>query len=139
MKKPAKKAQPGAQPQGRLQPATAKNFLATYKKAWETRNADLAATLFTRDARYLESPFDEAVVGREAIRAYWKKATASQEHIRFQVRNSFCAGYTLVVEWTCRYRYRPSGERRELAGILLADFYGKQVRTFREYWLRRQL
>ncbi len=133
--------QPNAGPKrkGELPARIAKKFLAQYKEAWETRNAELAANLFTRDAHYLENPFGEPIVSREAIRAYWKAATANQESIHFVAHNLFRVRYTLLAEWTCTYMSRPSGERRELAGVLLADFYGAQVRTFREYWLRRTL
>lgn len=37
---------------GQLKASAAKRFLAQYKEAWESRNADLAASLFTRDAHY---------------------------------------------------------------------------------------
>ncbi len=121
----------------RLGAPAAKKFLARYREAWETRNADLAASLFTRDAHYWENPFGEAIVGREAIHAYWQAATREQEDILFAVKSSFHHQYTLVAEWTCNYRHRPSGEHRELAGMMLADFYGDQVRTLREYWHRR--
>jgi hypothetical protein len=117
--------------------ATARKFLARYQEAWETRNADLAASLFTRDAHYWENPFGAPIVGREAIRVYWEAATHAQEDIHFAVKNFLHHRYTLVAEWTCKYKYRPSGERRELAGILIADFYGQQVRSFRECWHRR--
>ncbi len=122
---------------GQLSASRAKRFLAQYEEAWEKRNADQAASLFTRDAHYWENPFGEAIVGREAIRAYWQAATAKQDDIRFTLKNSFHHRYTLVAEWTCEYRHKPSGERRELAGMMFADFYGDQVRTFREYWNRR--
>ena len=127
----------GRTPRGQLKASAAKRFLAQYQEAWETRRADLAASLFTRDAHYWENPFGEAIVGREAIRAYWQAATDSQENIHFAVKSSFRHKYTLVAEWTCNYKHRPTGERRELAGMLFADFYGDQVRTFREYWHRR--
>lgn len=114
-----------------------KRFLASYKQAWETRDPDLAANLFTRDAHYWETPFGEPIVSREGIRSYWKTATDTQADIHFTVRDSFIVGHTLVAEWSCTYTHKPSGERRELAGVLLADFYGEEVRTFREYWHRR--
>ena len=123
----------------------ANKFLASYKQAWETRDPDLAANLFTRDAHYWETPFGEPIVSREGIRAYWKANTDVQQDIHFTVRNSFTVGHTLVAEWGCTYTHKPSGspaaagERRELAGVLLADFYGEEVRTFREYWHRRVL
>lgn len=122
-----------------LHASDVKDFLAKYKKAWETRDADLAAGLFTRDARYKENPFGEPIVGREAIHDYWKAATARQEDIHFNASNSFHVGYIVVAEWTCTYRDRSSGAQRELAGMFFADFYGKQIRAFREYWHSRSL
>jgi hypothetical protein len=122
-----------------LQAAAAKKFLAAYKTAWETRNPEFASNLFTRDAQYWENPFGEPVVGREAIGAYWTSATADQQDIQFTLRSFLRVRYTLIAEWTCAYTHRPSGEHRQLRGILLADFYGPQVRTFREYWHRRVL
>lgn len=123
-----------AKPQTTLHASVAKDFLARYKRAWETRDADLAASLFTRDARYKENPFGEPIIGREAIHDYWAEATGRQEDIRFAVTNSLHTGYVLIAEWTCTYRDRATGKRRELAGMFFADFYGPQVRAFREYW-----
>jgi ketosteroid isomerase-like protein len=128
---------PGSWKRSHLRVSPAKKFLAQYKEAWESKNADLAASLFTRDAHYWENPFGAAIVGREAIHGYWQAATREQEDIQFAVKSCFHQKYTLVAEWTCGYSHRPSGERRELAGMMFADFYGGQVRTFREYWHRR--
>ena len=124
---------------GQLRASAAKKFLTQYQEAWESRDADLAASLFTRDAHYWENPFGPPIVGREAIRGYWKAATEKQEDIHFSVRSTVQQKYTLVADWSCKYRSLPSGERRELAGIFLAEFYGDQVRTFRECWLRRMV
>jgi len=123
--------------QGILSASDAKQFLKKYKQAWETRDADLAASLFTRDARYKENPFGEPIIGREAIHDYWAGATAQQEDIRFTVTNYLHTGYVLIAEWTCQYRDCSSGRPRELAGMFFADFYGNQVRAFREYWQSR--
>ncbi len=131
-----------AAPAKRSAPLRAKdveNFLARYKEAWETGNAELAAGLFTRDAHYWQGPFTEPIVGREAIHDYWKSATERQQDVHFTIKNSLRERFMVVAEWTCTYRERHSGERRELAGMSTADFYGKQVRTFREYWFSRRL
>ncbi len=112
-------------------------FLDHYQQAWQSGNAELAASLFTRDARYYQEPFAEPIVGREAIHDYWKSATSRQQDVRFVVKTCLRQGFIVVAEWNCTYRHVPGGERRELAGVLIADFYGKQVRNFREYWLSR--
>ena len=115
-----------------------KHFLSQYKKAWETHNPDLVANLFTRDAQYKQDPFGEAIVGREAIHHYWAGATGRQEDIHFTIGAFIQSGYILAAEWKCTYQ-DPGGERKELAGMFLADFYGKQVRRFREYWHSRKI
>jgi hypothetical protein len=132
------KCAPTSKRQQSLTAADVKHFLAQYKKAWETRNADLAAGLFTRDARYKQDPFAAPIVGREAIHDYWAAATGRQDDIQFTAGAVVHCGYMLAAEWTCTYLDRSSGEEKELAGMFLADFYGKQVRRFREYWLSRR-
>jgi len=136
-KKRAKAGSSKTRRPGRLTAGAAERFLAQYGEAWESRNADLAASLFTRDAHYWENPFGPPIVGREAIREYWEAATGKQEDIHFSVRNSLHQKYTLVADWVCAYRSLSDGARRELAGIMIAEFYGDQVRTFRECWVRR--
>lgn len=130
---------PQAKPHLSLHTNDANDFLAKYKQAWETRNADLVASLFTRDAQYTSGPFGEPILGREAIHDHWNSATKGQEDIRFAVSNSFHSGFILVAEWACTYRDRASTKRKELAGVFLADFYGSQVRVFREYSLSRAI
>lgn len=115
----------------------AKKFLETYARAWESRDPDLAASLFTDQALYHEDPFDEPIVGRQGIRTYWQGATAQQKDIDVLVREPHLVGNTVIAEWGARYTHVPSGERRELRGILLAEFEGEQVAAFREYWHRR--
>jgi nuclear transport factor 2 (NTF2) superfamily protein len=124
-------------PQQPLSTSDATDFLIKYKEAWETRNADLAAGLFTRDAEYRQDPFGPAIVGREAIHDFWASAKSRQEDIHFTVGKFIHSGYMLAAEWTCTYQDRPTEVKKELAGMLFADFYGKQVRHFREYWRSR--
>ena len=134
---PVKNAATKSAPQQPLSTSDATDFLIKYKEAWETRNADLAAGLFTRDAEYRQDPFGQAVIGREAIHDYWAGATGRQSEIHFTVGKFIHSGYMLAAEWTCTYQDRASEVKKELAGMLFADFYGKQVRHFREYWHTR--
>lgn len=136
MKKPTKAAAQSKRAAA-LRASDAKNFLAKYKQAWESRDPELAAGLFTRDARYQQNPSSEPIIGREAIHDYWAAATSRQQDIHFEISSFVHGGYVLAAEWTCSYLDRSSGERKELAGMFFADFYGKQVRNFREYWHSR--
>jgi uncharacterized protein (TIGR02246 family) len=119
----------------------AKKFLQTYTRAWETRDAELAASLFAKDAIYQETPFEDPRVGVEAIRAYWQGATAPQKEIDVLMREPTVVENTVIAEWGARYTHAPTGERRELRGILIAEFEEgeEKVTSFREYWHRRTL
>src|SRR5664279_2168387 len=46
-------------------------WLENYVRAWKTYDPDAIRALFSEDARYAYSPFDEPLVGREAIVASW--------------------------------------------------------------------
>ncbi len=117
----------------------AKKFLQDYARAWETRDADLAASLFTSDAIYQETPFGEPIVGRQAIRAYWENATKNQKDIDVLIKEPHVDGNLVIAEWGTRYAHLSTGARQELRGILLAEFEGELVSSFREYWLHRSL
>lgn len=60
-------------------------FMATYKRAWETSDGDLLASLFARDGVYHNTPFAEQR-GHEAIKAYWQRTKLQSDiEVRYQV------------------------------------------------------
>ena len=50
-------------------------WLRAYGRAWETLDPDAAASLFTEDARYYETPWGAPALGRTGVRAYWADAS----------------------------------------------------------------
>jgi hypothetical protein len=56
------------------------SFMESYRRAWETSDEDLLASLFAEDGTYRNTPFAEQR-GREAIKAYWQR-TRLQSDIR---------------------------------------------------------
>jgi ketosteroid isomerase-like protein len=138
MKSAAKKAPVVSIPKSPLRASDAKEFLTKYKEAWETRNPELAAGLFTRDVQFKPDPFSEPIVGREAVHDYWKVTTRNMQDIQFTIRNLVHSGYFVIAEWSCSYADGASGQRKEIAGAFVADFYGKQVRAFRTYAHNRE-
>lgn len=46
-------------------------WVAGYERAWRDGDLDAVAALFTEDANYRPSPYEEAEVGHDAIRAFW--------------------------------------------------------------------
>ena len=114
-------------------------WLDAYKLAWESTDPRKAAALFTPDAVYEETPFDEPMRGLEAIRRYWQAgAQDAQRSIRFTYEIYTVDGDVGLCRWHCDFERVPSGERVELDGIFRCVFApdGK-CRHFQEWWHRR--
>src|SRR4051812_32960954 len=50
-------------------------WVGEYERAWRERDAAAVDRLFTRDAVYLRSGYDDGLVGLEAIRDFWDDDT----------------------------------------------------------------
>jgi ketosteroid isomerase-like protein len=116
---------------------TFEHWLDAYKLAWETRDPEGAADLFTADATYQETPFEEPVRGRESIRDYWSDATRYQEGVEFSYEILATTGTGGVAHWHSEFTSPTSGSAVELDGIFLVelDADGKCI-EFREWWHR---
>jgi uncharacterized protein (TIGR02246 family) len=123
-----------------LTPATLENWLVRYEQAWESRDAERAAALFTSDARYHEMPFDTPKLGREGIREYWSTVTADQRDIDFRASVVAINGQTGVARWTATLQSVSSGARIELDGVFVLIFDGNGLCSeLREWWHVRTL
>jgi ketosteroid isomerase-like protein len=56
-----------------------RSWTEAYQRAWQEADPAAAGALFTDDATYQVTPFDEPMRGRAAIEGYWRRATGSQE------------------------------------------------------------
>lgn len=130
------KGQVAAEPEARS--AALERILEEYRRAWETGDAELAASLFTEDATYQENPFSEPLAGREAIRRYWGQATASHREVRFRWKRLGSAGNLNFVEWDCEFLRADGGRKLELRGVMLIELRGGRIANFREFWHRRE-
>jgi ketosteroid isomerase-like protein len=60
------------------------DWLEKYGQAWEFGDAEGVIQLFTEDASYHETPFDNPMKGYEAIHRYWiEGASQSQKDVHF--------------------------------------------------------
>jgi nuclear transport factor 2 (NTF2) superfamily protein len=110
-------------------------WLATYGRAWETRDADLVATLFTGDASYQETPFAEPFHGRDGVLAYWSRVTADQSDIAFLFEVIAMVGMTGIAQWSAKFRSISGEVPVELNGVFVLEFANAgEVRSLREWW-----
>jgi ketosteroid isomerase-like protein len=118
-----------------LTPVALETWLAGYERAWEERDANLAAALFTENARYHEMPFDAPKAGRSGIREYWTAVTADQRNVDFKSEVVAVNGRTGVARWSASLTSAASGARVELDGVFVLTFDAAGLCTeLREWW-----
>lgn len=103
-----------------------------YERAWRNRDLDAVETLFTDQARYRFSPYEESKVGHVAIRGFWQ----DDDDVVFTMTASPVAvdGDTAVVRVEVRYGDPARQEYRDLWVLRFAD--DGRVEDFEEwaYW-----
>ena len=89
-------------------------WLAAYEAAWRTAGTEPLGALFTDDASYRMSPYEEPVVGLPAIVELWEAERDGPDE-PFTMQHEIVAvdGDTAVVRVEVRYD-QPSGEFRDL-------------------------
>jgi len=111
----------------------AREWLESYKRAWESRDADAAAALFTPDAHYREQPYQEPFEGPAGVRAYWAEVTSTQSDVRFRYGAPLVVGDRVVAEWWVTMKN--GGADVTLAGIFLLRLDdGGLCSDLVEYW-----
>lgn len=109
-------------------------WLERYRAAWEEADPDAAAALFSEDAVYRSSPFREPHLGREGVREYWARATASQSDTTVRLGRPISEDGRTAVEWWATMRDE-EGEIT-LPGILFVRFAGDGLcEELREAWM----
>jgi hypothetical protein len=117
------------------------DWLERYGQAWRTGDPAAAGDLFSPDARYEENPFDEPMIGREAIIRYWDEgAGKAQKDVAFAFEILSVQDDSGVAHWRASFVRVPSGASVDLDGLLVARFSPEGVcYRFREWWHRREI
>ena len=122
------------------EPGQVERWISAYGQAWRDKDADAVAALFIPDASYLSTPTRAPHVGRAAIRAYWTRATSTQQQLDLQFGAPIVAGSRAAVEWWAVMRdpgWQPgrADDSVTLPGCLVLRFVpGGLCAELREYW-----
>lgn len=107
-------------------------WVAGYERAWRTGDRQAVTELFTDDARYRTTPYEEPKVGHAAIQAFWLE----DEGTTFTVDAEPVAveGRDAVVRLEVHYSGPRTQEYRDLWVLRFAD--DGRVEEFEEwpYW-----
>jgi uncharacterized protein (TIGR02246 family) len=99
-----------------------RRWLAAYEAAWRTAETESLAGIFTDDASYLQSPYEEPVAGLDAIRRMWDEERAGPDEA-FTMATEIVAvdGSTAVVRADVHYGDPIHQEDRDLWIVRLGD------------------
>jgi ketosteroid isomerase-like protein len=102
--------------------AMVRRWLAAYEAAWRAPGTRGLAEVFTDDASYRQSPYQEPVVGLDAIRRMWDDERDGPDEI-FTIAADILAvdGPTAVVRAEVRYGDPLRQEYRDLWIMQLGD------------------
>ncbi len=125
----------------------AQDWLDRYVAAWRSYDRDDVAALFSADVEYRYHPYDEPVVGRDAVVASWLGDSGAGSASTRDAPGTYDAEYapvavdgdTVVATGQSRYREVPHGpvvKTYENCFIVRFDDAGR-CREFTEYYLKR--
>jgi ketosteroid isomerase-like protein len=125
---------------------SAQGWLDHYIAAWLSYDRDEVAALFSEDVAYRYHPYDDPVVGREAVVSSWlgegpEGASTRDAPGTYEAEYSPVAvdGDTVVATGTSRYRDEPGGpivRTYHNCFVIRFDAEGR-CREFTEYYMQR--
>jgi hypothetical protein len=114
-------------------------YLATWVqklgRAWEDRNPQAAAALFSADVVYSENPFAPALHGRAAVAEYWRSETAGHANVQCAFEVIGVAGSSGIAHWHTTLARSESGAQVALDGVIVVEFNSAgECCSLREWW-----
>jgi len=118
---------------------TFNNWLASYGRAWTSRNPEVAASLYADDATYQVTPFDEPLRGRAAIHEYWAGVAKTEEKIQFDYEILAVTAEHGIARWSASFVRVPPGLQTRLDGIFLISLDDEgRCKSLQEWWHKLQ-
>ena len=127
--------------------AAAQDWLDRYVRAWLTYEPGQIGELFSEDVEYRYHPYDEPVVGREAVVASWLGDTSEPGASSRDEPGTYEASYApvavdgevVVATGTSSYREDPGGPVVRVFHNCFVMRFGAdgRCREFTEYYMKR--
>ena len=121
-----------------MKPLTSQTFsawLEEYSSASIRGDVQASTALFAHNAEYYETPFDEPMVGRDAIRKYWELGaqTFRDKEASYEVLS--VTENLGIARWRSKFSDVNSGKRLALDCVFLVEFdEDDKCGMFREWW-----
>ena len=122
-----------------MERAAFKSWLEAYGRAWQERNPQAAANLFTEDGTYQVTPFVEPMRGRPAILEYWLNVSRTEQDIQFGYEILAVTPEVGIARWWASFLIVPQRLQTKLDGIFLISLDADgRCRSLREWWHKEQ-
>ncbi len=117
-----------------------RKWLDMYGKASEDGDPKAAAELFSQNAEYYETPFDDPMIGQDGVYRYWSGSAQALKDVQFSYEILAVKENSGIARWQAKFVSVRSGSHVALDGVLLAEFdeQGK-CSIFREWWHRQEI
>ena len=115
-------------------------WLEMYGKASAENDLQASVELFAPNAKYYETPFDEPMIGRNAIYKYWRLGAQS-----FKDKESYYEILSVkdnlgIARWHSKFTDIKSGRRFALDCLFIVEFdHNDKCKLFREWWHLREV
>ncbi len=114
---------------------TLDQWLKSYGQASADNDAKASAELFAPNAKYHETPFDEPMVGRDAIYQYWSKGAQTLKDKESTYEILAVKDDLGIARWQSKFTIIQSGKRVALDCLFLIEFdENEKCSVFREWW-----
>jgi hypothetical protein len=114
---------------------TFSSWLEAYGRASIQNDPQAWVELFAHNAEYYETPFDNPMVGRDAIRKYWEIGAQSfkEKEASYEVLST--KDNLGIARWRSKFTDASSGKRLVLDCVFLVEFDDtNRCSVFREWW-----
>ena len=116
-----------------------RRWLTLYSKASKENDPQASADLFALDAQYYESPFDEPMIGREAIFDYWNNGAQNLQDKESTFEILSVQNNRGIAHWGSKFTAIESGKRLVLDCLFVVEFDDEGLcQIFREWWHIRE-
>jgi hypothetical protein len=119
--------------------AAFESWMDAYGQAWQKRNSEAAAALYSEDGSYQVTPFVEPMRGRKAIFEYWSNVARTEENVEFRYEILAASRALNIARWWATFVIVPQNLKTKLDGIFVIslDEQGR-CKSLQEWWHKQQ-
>jgi hypothetical protein len=111
------------------------SWVVAYGRASIQKDPQTSADLFARNAKYYETPFDEPMIGRDAIRRYWEIGAQALKDKEATYEVLSVKENLGIARWQSKFTDIKSDKQFALDCVFLVEFDDNdKCSVFREWW-----